>query len=75
MAELPPPPELPDVAVVTMVHRVKSRLGYTEINTPVSFENDKVNAKYKTFFYFSICLKAFSKFVLKVSDKLSMLCL
>ena len=35
MAELPPPPELPDVAVVTMVHRVKSRLGYTEINTPV----------------------------------------
>ena len=50
MAELPPPPELPDVAVVTMVHRVKSRLGYTEINTPVSFENDKVNAKYKPFF-------------------------
>ena len=45
MAELPPPPELPDVAVVTMVHRVKSRLGYTEINTPVSFENDKVKCK------------------------------
>lgn len=42
MAELPPPPELPDVAVVTMVHRVKSRLGYTEINTPVTMENDKV---------------------------------
>ena len=70
MAELPPPPELPDVAVVTMVHRVKSRLGYTEINTPVSFENDKVNAKIETFF--SILVKAFSKFVLKVSHKLSM---
>ena len=42
MAELPPPPELPDVAVVTMVHRVKSRLGYTEINTPVPAFDEKV---------------------------------
>ena len=42
MADLPPPPELPDVAVVTMVHKVKSKLGYTEINTPVSFDNEKV---------------------------------
>ena len=44
MAELPPPPDAaPDVAVVTMVHKVKSKLGYTEINAPVSIENDKVN--------------------------------
>ena len=43
MAEMPPPPDVcPDIAVVTMVHRVKSRLGYTEINTPVSMENEKV---------------------------------
>ena len=47
MADLPPPPpssDLPDVAVVTIVHKVKSKLGYTEINTPFpGFENDKVN--------------------------------
>lgn len=48
MADLPPPPELPDVAVVTMVHKVKSKLGYTEINTslPVSdFDTEKVSEK------------------------------
>ena len=43
MADLPPPPELPDVAVVTMVHKVKSKLGYTEINTPIpGFQTEKV---------------------------------
>lgn len=50
MAELPPPPELPDVAVVTMVHKVKSKLGYTEINTPVNMDNDKVLHFDTTFF-------------------------
>ena len=44
MAELPPPPDAaPDVAVVTMVHKVKSKLGYTEINAPVAIQDDKVN--------------------------------
>ena len=48
MAEMPPPPDVcPDIAVVTMVHRVKSRLGYTEINTPVSMENEKVKVDEK----------------------------
>ncbi len=37
--------ELPDVAVVTMVHKVKSKLGYTEIQTPAPGfgENDQVS--------------------------------
>ena len=38
MADLPEPPPskdaLPDVATVTIVHKVKSKLGYTEINAP-----------------------------------------
>ena len=38
MADLPPPPpakeDPADFAVVTMVHKVKSRLGYTEMITP-----------------------------------------
>ena len=38
MADLPPPPpakdDPSDVAVVHMVHKVKSRLGYTEMVTP-----------------------------------------
>ena len=47
MADLPPPPPsndaLPDVATVTIVHKVKSKLGYTEINAPFpGFEHDKV---------------------------------
>ena len=48
MAEMPSDPGggLPDVAVVSMVHRVKSKLGYTEINTPVDlsqFDSEKVS--------------------------------
>ena len=37
--------ELPDVAVVTMVHKVKSKLGYTEIQTPAPGfgENDQIS--------------------------------
>ena len=38
MADLPPPPPMKDdpmdIGVVTMVHKVKSRLGYTEMITP-----------------------------------------
>ena len=49
MADLPPPPpssDLPDVAAVTIVHKVKSKLGYTEVNAPFpGFENDKVMKK------------------------------
>ena len=55
MADLPPPPpssDLPDVAVVTIVHKVKSKLGYTEINTPFpGFENDKVNHSNQNYFH------------------------
>ena len=46
MAEMPDPgPGGPDVAVVSMVRKVKSKLGYTEINTPVDlsqFEDKEV---------------------------------
>ena len=47
MAEMPDPGALgdTDVAVVSMVRKVKSKLGYTEINTPVDlsqFDDEKV---------------------------------
>ena len=46
MAEMPDPGAgEPDVAVVSMVRKVKSKLGYTEINTPVDlsqFDDEKV---------------------------------
>ena len=49
MADLPPPPpssDLPDVAAVTIVHKVKSKLGYTEVRAPFpGNENDKVMKK------------------------------
>ena len=37
MADLPPtsPEDLSDFAVVPMVHQVKSKLGYTEMLTPI----------------------------------------
>jgi hypothetical protein len=48
MADMPDPGaggDGGDVAVVSMVRKVKSKLGYTEINTPVDlsqFEDEKV---------------------------------
>ena len=46
MAEMPDSGPLePDVAVVSMVRKVKSKLGYTEISTPVDlsqFDDEKV---------------------------------
>ena len=57
MADMPDPGaggDGGDVAVVSMVRKVKSKLGYTEINTPVDlsqFEDEKVwiNFKYWTY--------------------------
>ena len=44
MADMPSGPEVPDVPTVTIVHKVKSKLGYTEIHsTAQGFgENEKV---------------------------------
>ena len=44
MADMPSGPEVPDVPTVTVVHKVKSKLGYTEIHsTAEGFgENEKV---------------------------------
>ena len=45
MADMPSGPEVPDVPTVTIVHKVKSKLGYTEIHsTAEGFgDNEKVN--------------------------------
>ena len=48
MAEMSPPDAggMSDLTVVNMVTRVKSKLGYTEMNTPVpcsAFEDEKVS--------------------------------
>ena len=62
MADLPPPPpggkdDLPDVTVVTMVHKVKSKLGYTEMHSqaPASAlgDNQVDYNEEKVFFAFS----------------------
>ena len=48
MAEMPTTSDVPDVPTVTVVHKVKSKLGYTEIHSTAEGFGDNQKVQYRS---------------------------